>query len=91
MQFSRVFTLTSCWLFLMIIYLLSLKIHKFCIDHVEKNQGIVAEWLSRKTRNLVPSGASVRIWPMSLFFVVESWCNLCVVAVLRVLFLLALR
>ena len=27
--------------------------------------GVVAEWLSRKTRNLVPSGASVRIWPTS--------------------------
>lgn len=30
--------------------------------------GVVAEWLSRKTRNLVPSGASVRIWPTSFFF-----------------------
>ncbi|KAF1851052.1 uncharacterized protein K460DRAFT_361799 [Cucurbitaria berberidis CBS 394.84] len=28
--------------------------------------GVVAEWLSRKTRNLVPSGASVRIWPTSM-------------------------
>jgi hypothetical protein len=34
--------------------------------------GIVAEWLSRKTRNLVPSGASVRIWPMSIFFAVAG-------------------
>ena len=30
--------------------------------------GVVAEWLSRKTRNLVPSGASVRIWPTSTLF-----------------------
>lgn len=29
--------------------------------------GVVAEWLSRKTRNLVPSGAQVRILPTSFF------------------------
>ena len=36
----------------------------------QQKRGVVAEWLSRKTRNLVPSGASVRIWPTSIFLLV---------------------
>ena len=38
-----------------------------CSNHTGVALGVVAEWLSRKTRNLVPSGASVRIWPTSSF------------------------
>jgi hypothetical protein len=34
----------------------------------DQPQGVVAEWLSRMTRNHIPSGASVRIWPTSSFF-----------------------
>ena len=37
--------------------------------------GVVAEWLSRKTRNLVPSGAQVRILPTSIkgFLFAYAW------------------
>ncbi|KAJ4291615.1 hypothetical protein N0V90_009510 [Kalmusia sp. IMI 367209] len=42
--------------------------HEFSsIIQAVKIKGAVAEWLSRKTRNLVPSGAQVRILPASTF------------------------
>ncbi|KAH5833314.1 hypothetical protein HBI94_021260 [Parastagonospora nodorum] len=52
-------------------------LHLHQIDHsdqITNTTGVVAEWLSRKTRNLVPSGAQVRILPTSFLFAkAEFW------------------
>ena len=42
---------------------------------VRDSSGVVAEWLSRKTRNLILSRASVRIWPTSLFLPLDAVHN----------------